>query len=155
VNTETILMISFFQAVEPVGSMILTADQYLEDVGLELDRTVRVLKFLGLAKDAAESDLGWVPTPRLLQIIAERAARPLSKSNVAESYVDQSFVHSLMMRATDEVPDEESMDTFEFCWSILAALGLLQEVEAGGYKPTRRMREVMLAACLEQPVQAA
>jgi hypothetical protein len=66
---------------------------------------------------------------------------------------DQNFVRSLMMRATGDVPEEDSMDATEFCCSVLVALGLMKKGVAGGYKPTRRLRDLMLLASLQQPIE--
>jgi hypothetical protein len=154
-RNETILMLSIFQHANPLGPIAVTPEEFLDHFEFEIDRMGLVLKCLGLAQTAAQSDdFVWKPAPMLIKIIAERAARPFVENKpVLVTDHDQNFVHSLMMRATGDVPEEDSMDATEFCCSVLVALGLMKK-GAGGYKPTRRLRDLMLLASLQQPVEA-
>jgi hypothetical protein len=154
-KNETILMVSIFQQAYPLDETKVSAEEYLDHFGFEIDRIGRVFKCLGLAQPAP-SDFGdWKPAPMLMKIIAERAARPsVENKPVLVTDHDQNFVHSLMMRATGEVP-EEGWDATEFCCSVFVALGLMKKGMPEGYKPTRRLRDIMLLASLQQPVEAA
>jgi hypothetical protein len=91
----------------------------------------------------------------LMQIIAERLAR-ISVKFDAKGNDGWNFVRALIIHATGLKPKEHD-SAIEFCKSGLAALGLLQEVPPGPgvYKPTRRLRDLILRRCLQQPVEAA
>ena len=154
-NTETILMIEIFQEADPLGSIRVSPEEYLDRCDFEIDRIGRVFKYLGLAQ-GGQSDLCWQPTPMLMKIIAERVAHPpVNAKGVEVTDDERSSVEALIMRATGDIPDEESMDATEFCCSVLAALGLLTEGAAGAYKPTDRLQEVMRHAPLQRMPGAA
>jgi hypothetical protein len=154
-QNETILMISIFQEAYPLGQTKVSPEEYLDSLDFEIDRIGRVFECLELTQPATQSDFGWKLAPMLMKIIAERAARPSVESKpVLVTDHDQHFVRSLMMRATGDVP-EEGFDATEFCCSVLVALGLMKKGIPEGYKPTRRLRDIMLLASLQQPVEAA
>src|SRR5260370_21279031 len=75
-QNETILMISIFLEAYPLYQTKVSPEEYLDQFGFEIDWIGRVLKCLGLAQPATQSDFGWKPVPMLMKIIAERAARP-------------------------------------------------------------------------------
>jgi hypothetical protein len=153
-QNETILMLSIFQEAHPL-SMRVRPEEYLDRCDFEIDRMGRVLKYLGLAQ-GGRSDLCWKPTPMLMKIIAEGLAHPPVKAKGVEVTDDErNSVESLIMYATGDVPDEDSMDATEFCCSVLVALGLLTEGASGGYKPTDRLHEVMRYASLQRTPEAA
>ena len=146
-NTETILMIEVFQEAYPLGSMRVGPEEYRDFFGFEIDRMGRILKYLGLAQAAARSELGWKPKPILMTLIAERVARAPVKSKFNSALDDGwNFVPALIIRAADLEP--EGVDAIDFCCSVLRVLGLVCD----GDKPTRRLRDLMLQTCLEQPI---
>ena len=154
-QNDTILMISIFQEVYPLGTTKMSPEDYFDYFGFEIDRVGRVLRYLGLAQDD-RSDLCWKPTPILMKIIAERLAHPPEKRKSALlTEDDRNSVRLLMMYATGDVPDEESWDATEFCCSVLVALGLMKKGRPEGYKPTRRLHEVMWYASLQRTPEAA
>jgi hypothetical protein len=152
-NTETILMILILQEIfdDPEGS----PKDFLADFAFEIEQIGRLLNYLGLAQTSARSDLGWKPTPMLMKIIAERLARISVK---VEPKADDSwnFIHALITHATG-LELKEHHNTIDCCRYALAALGLLHEVAPGAraYKPTRRLRDLVLRRCLQQPAGAA
>ena len=151
-QNETVLMTSIFQVADYMGAIQFTAEEYLPKFKFEIDWTGRVLKFLGLAKEAARSDLGWKPTPRLMEVVAEKLVRPPAKSKIRVTDEDRNFLSSFFMRATgDALESERSIDAFDFCCSVLAVLGLLKEGAHGEYKPTPRLRDLILGAYLRLP----
>jgi hypothetical protein len=154
-KNESLLMITIFQQAD--GKTEVSAEEYLgEKLDFEIYWVGQVFKCLGLAQTAAaQSDLGWEPAPILMKIIADRAARPsVKEKRVWLSEYDEDFVRSLMMRATGEV-SEDHWPVNEFCCSVLVALGLMKKGRPEGYKPTPRLRDLMLLAPLQQPVEAA
>ena len=155
-QNETILMTSIFKVADYVGAIEFTAKEDLPKFKFEIDRTGRVLKFLGLAKEAARSALGWKPTPRLMEVVAEKLVRSTPKCKIRVTNEDRNLLSSFFVRATgDALKSERSIDAFEFCCSVLAVLGLLKETAHGEYKPTPRLRELILEAYLQVPRRAA
>ena len=134
----------------------MNPDEYRDALDAEIDQLGRVLKYLGLAQTAAaRSDFGWEPAPLLMKIIAERVVRYSKKEKaVVVTEHDKSFVRLLMMRAFGDV-SEEIYDATKFCCVVLAALGLMKKGMPGGYKPTRRLRDLLVHKCLQQPSEAA
>jgi hypothetical protein len=152
-NTETILMISIFQGA--LGDSEARPKDELADFAFEIEQIGRLLNYLGLAQAAARSDLGWKPRPMLMKIIAERLAR-ISVKFDPKTDDGWNFVRALIIHVTGLKPKEHD-NAIECCKSALAALGLLQEVTPGArvYKPTRRLRDLMLHACLQQSAMPA
>src|ERR1700730_5108236 len=154
-QNDTLLLISIFQEACPL-SMRVRPEEYLDHFDFEIDRMGRVLKYLELAQGSARSDLGWKPAPMLMKIIAERLAHPPEKRKSALlTEDDRNSVRSLMMFRTSDVPEAGSKDATEFCCSVLVALGLMKKGRPGGYKPTRRLHEVMWYASLQRTAEAA
>jgi hypothetical protein len=153
-NTETILMIEIFQEADPLGSMRVSPEEYLDSCDFEIDRIGRVFKYLGLAQ-GGQSDLCWQPTPMLMKIIAERLAR-ISVKVDPKADDGWNFIHALITHATG-LELEDHHNAINCCRHALAALGLLQEVAPGAraYRPTRRLRDLMLRRLLQQPARAA
>ena len=140
---ETLLMVSIFQQafpLDPEGSL----NDYMAFFALEIDRTCRVLEYLGLAERALGSHLGWKPTPRLMKIIAERVILPFEKSKYPMAADHRKFVSSFILRATGDVRQDPTAEAFEFICSVLVALGFLQQVASGRFKPTGRLRDLVL-----------
>jgi hypothetical protein len=154
-QNETILMISIFQEAYPLDEIRRSPEEYLDHFGFEIDRMGRVLKYLGLARVEAGSGLGWKAESMLMKIIAETVAHPPQKRKCTVTENDWRSVRSLMMHATGDVPEEDSMDATEFCCSVLVALGFLKEGVSGGYKPTDRLQEVMWHSALQPTAEAA
>jgi hypothetical protein len=121
-QNETILIISIFQKAYPLGPIAVSPEEFLDDFGFEIDRMGRGLKYLGLARDAARSDLGWKPAPLLMKIIAERVAcPPVRTKNVGVGDESQNFVPGFMARATGDVPDATQWTQPNFAarfWSL-------------------------------------
>ena len=152
-QNDTILMISIFQEIfdRPEGN----PKDFLADFAFEIEQIGRLLNYLGLAQASARSDLGWKPAPMLMEIIAERLGRSTVKVD-PKADDGWNFVRALIIHATGLKPKEHN-NAIECCKSALAALGLLQEVAPGirVYRPTRRLRDLMLRRCLLQPAGAA
>src|SRR5262245_970249 len=121
---DTTLLLSIFQKAYPLGDV--SPEEYLDHFGFEIDRIGRVFNCLGLTQPATQSDdFVWKPAPMLMEIIAERAARPsVENKPVVVTDHDQNFVRSFIMRATGDEP--KAMEATEFCCSVLVALGLMK-----------------------------
>jgi hypothetical protein len=150
-QNDEILIISIFQ--EAFGDPEASPKDNLADFAFEIAQMGQLLKYLGLAKASARSDLGWKPEPMLMKIIAERLACVSAKNKFAAAADDGwNFIHALITHVTG-LERKEHHNAIDCCRHALAALGLLQEVAPGAraYKPTRRLRDLMLRRCLEQP----
>jgi hypothetical protein len=90
-DIETMLLISIFQKAYPVGSA-LTAERFVRQFEVQIDRTGHVLQFLGLAVKVKSSPIGFKPTPRLVEIIADRLERRTLESRNAVARVDRDFL---------------------------------------------------------------
>src|SRR4029077_13714650 len=99
---DTILMTSIFQVADYFGEITCTPEEYVPKHKFEIDWTGRVLKFLDLAKEATRSDLGWKPTPRLREVVAEKLVRPTAKTKIRVTDEDRNFLSSVCMRATGD-----------------------------------------------------
>ena len=60
----------------------------------QIDQTCGVLKLLGLVEEAS-SNLGFKPTPRLIEIITDRMVQPTVQSKMAVGNIDNNLVDSL------------------------------------------------------------
>jgi len=151
---DCILMISIFQQafpLDPEGDV----EDYIALFAPEIDRLGRVLKFLGLAERAPKSRIMWKPTLQLLTLIGQKLTQPPVKLKCTVTDGDREFVQAFILRDTGDTRPTSLEEAFEFCCSVLAALGLLQQDASGGYKPTHRLHAIMLDRFLQsQPVHA-
>jgi hypothetical protein len=87
-DTETIFLASVFLKACPLTPQP-SVGEFLHDFELEIDRTCRMLKFLGLVEDAS-STLGFKPTHRLIDIVVDRMVRANTEGNnpVAKAEAD-------------------------------------------------------------------
>jgi hypothetical protein len=141
-DTELLLLTSIFQSAHPITRSVggeLNGTEYLQFCAPDIERLGRVFKLLGLAEVSTQSALGWKPTAHLLDIIGQRAARPTKASHKQETAKEHQFVESLFELAGGD-PQEPEI-TEDFLFSVLNALGLLQEGRGGGCKPTFLLQE--------------
>src|SRR5260370_41703602 len=139
------------------------------------DPTCRVLERLGLLEKAS-CTLGFKPTDRLINIIADRMVQPTTRSKNPVANVDHDLVDLLwqlandvdeeeaeaaeqepVQPALDEQADEQEDDEDEedqedeearnFCCQVLVVLGLLKK-GADGYIPTRLIHNLLLETCI-------
>jgi hypothetical protein len=138
--------------------------------GYIVNNVCTVLQFLGLAKD---DDGEWVPTCCLKSIIAEQPARlSLRDGKDKMTKDDRDFLAAVYYLATglpedekkgdedeDQDEDEDEDDDYEcdsdpsdWSWNLLVAFGLLERAKGkgrAGFKPTPRMKELVLKSLLE------
>jgi hypothetical protein len=136
------LMIAIFQEAHPIGGDKDVTDkrQYVKYCASDIDKLGRIFKFLGLAKDSAQSAFGWKPTARLLHIIAERAARPTKGNATRATKKERQVIDSPLQLAGGQT---EEVFTDDFLFNVLNGLGFLRESGGGECKPTALLREVI------------
>jgi hypothetical protein len=85
----------------------------------------------------------WRPTARLLEIIAKRAARQ-KFSNKEENEIDRAIIARLELLLLDGKSAEVDYGAeWGVGRSVLCALGLIRELNDGGFRPTRRLVQLM------------
>jgi hypothetical protein len=123
---------------------------------LEIDRLGSLLEFLGLAEESDKSDCDWLPNRRLMSIIAEQVVRPPQQgSKIDVSKHDRDFVASIYNLATAVPGETDGESIVHFCCNVLVAFGLLEKGEGkdGGFKPTPRLKDLVLKRLLERAVK--
>jgi hypothetical protein len=155
-DNDTVLLVAICQKANPLDPQSSVAE-YLNYFGSDVYRMGRVLRFLGLAKESNESDLGWVPNHRLMRIIAEKATRPFQAGGkIVVSKEDREFVASMYHLATgDVIEEDDNTDAIDFCCNVLAIFDLLEkgEGEDGGFKPTPRIKDLVSEHFLKVTVE--
>jgi hypothetical protein len=147
----TYLLIEIFQQANPLEPAP-NAGKFVDLFRFEINELGGVLKFLGLAA-SDNCELGWVPSHVLMRIIAEQVASPSkkgSKSNVRNE--DRDFVDSISQVVTGD-PDADELS--DFCCNILATFGLLEKCKDRGFKPTPRIKDIILNRLLKRAVVEA
>ena len=127
-DINTMLMVSIFQKANPIGPA-LTAERFVRQFEVQIDRTGHVLKFLGLAEKAKSSPIGFKPTPRLVEIIADRLERRTLESRNAVARVDHDFVALLWQTVSCDPIDEERGEIEEKQVETIAVAKQDQEYE--------------------------
>src|SRR6266849_6779676 len=92
-DTESLLMVSLFRKACPLKPQP-SPTKFLHRFAFQIDRTCRMLKLLGLAEEAS-SNLGFKPTPRLIDIMTDRMVQPTVKSKNAVTNVYDDSVAAL------------------------------------------------------------
>ena len=143
-------MISIFQKAYPVG-LALTAQRFVRQFQVQIDRTGHVLQFLGLAVKAKSSPIGFKPTPRLVEIIADRLERRTLESRNAVARVDHDFVALLWQTVPCDPIDEEGGEIEEKQVETIAGAKQDQEYEDAENQPDdehdiskRTMQQMMM-----------
>ena len=143
-DIESHIMIAIFRAAHPIVDIEEAADQeYLKRFAPDIDRLGRVLKCLGLAEESTQSAFGWKPTAHLVQIIVERAVRPIKASKKLNTKGESKLVDSLSQLAGVH-EDDDLIDEFPFVFNVLNCLGLLRVGPQGGCKPTGLLVEAVV-----------
>ncbi len=91
-----------------------------------------------------------------MRIIAEKATRPFQAGGkIVVSKEDRELVASIYHLATGDSMNDDSMETPDFCCNVLAILDLLEkgEGEDGGFKPTPRIKDLVLEHFLKVAVE--
>jgi hypothetical protein len=143
-DDNSLLMLAIFQTVHLIcdeGSGV-SMTEYLKYCASDIARIGHVFKFLGLAEECTKSALGWKPTAHLIQIIAERSARPAKGSEKEATEKDRKLVNSLLQLAGGTT---EEVITDDFFFAVLNALGFLREAPGGECKPTSLLHETIEA----------
>jgi hypothetical protein len=123
-----------YTETELLGAIFGQAAQTLEPQVIEhlapeiIDRTGMVLRLLGLA-DESDEDFGWALNSRFMHLIAEQLARSSQKGG------------------TIKAPKFDR--TTDCLCNVLMLIGLLQKVEDGEFKPTLRLKNLVVKRLAE------
>jgi hypothetical protein len=134
--------------------------EFVQEKESKIQRVGTVLQFLGLAE---RSENGWAANHRLMSIIAKQLARRSHQNGkVKVTDDDRGFLMWIYYEATginvgdyyygddgyydydDDEEEEEERYAANWCWNVLAALGLIKKREGKhwGFKPTRRLKRL-------------
>ena len=119
-DSETSLLIGFFQQAIQVGEVEPDPAKYLDKFRSEIEIIGRFFAYLGLAKLNKRAPLGWKPKAPLLDLIAKSKPRR-SKPSTRSAPLADSLVLDLML---DSVIGTEA---HTFCRFVLLRLGLIVE----------------------------
>jgi hypothetical protein len=145
----TYLLIEIFQQANPLEPAP-NPGKFVDFFRFQIDQVGSVLQFLGLGEESEQSDLGWVPNRQLMRIIAEQVANSSNKRD--KSLVnkdDHDFVDSICQIAAGHI---YAAELTEFCCNVLAIFGLVEKGN-GEFKPTPRMKDLVLERLLERAVE--
>jgi hypothetical protein len=106
-DTETIFLASVFQKACPLTPQP-SVGEFLHDFELGIDRTCRMLNFLGLVEDAP-STLGFKPTHRLIDIVVDRMVRANTEGNNPVARVEADCFGWLWQLVTRDLGDEHNV----------------------------------------------
>jgi hypothetical protein len=107
-DTESIFLASVFQKACPLTPQPSVAE-FLHDFELEIARTCRMLKFLGLVEDAS-STLGFKPTHRLIDIVVDRMVRANTEGNNPVAKVEADCFGWLWQLVARDVGSEHNIE---------------------------------------------
>src|SRR5690349_2989369 len=119
-DKQALALIEVFQQAIQVGDVESDPAKYLEKFHSEIESTGRFFEYLGLAKPAKRSPLGWEPTAALLELIAKRKPRR-SKPTTRSAPLSESIVLDLILDTVLGTDDRA------FCCYVLITLGLIVE----------------------------
>jgi hypothetical protein len=146
---QALLLVSIFQKAHPINPAP-SANEYLQHFEVEIDGIGRVFKLLGLAEPNSQSELGWKPTPLLMDIVAERVVHPSKDCNKRVTPDDRAFVDRIMNFGLHSINvGDDYEEIAEFILDVLIVMGLLKK-GASGYMPTDLMHKLILNRCLQQ-----
>jgi hypothetical protein len=107
-DTESLLLVSILQKAYPLDPQP-PAKMFLHHFAFEIDRTFRVLEFLGLVENAA-SKLGFKPTHRLIDIVVNRMTRPNTEGNNPIAKVNPDCFGWLWHHVVGDLGDEDEVE---------------------------------------------
>jgi hypothetical protein len=143
IDNEAYLLLKLFQSAFSMKGVDDSPKEYLKKYKRAIKRIDEMFAWLGLAKLDKGSALGWRPTARLLDIIAKRAARQ-KFSNKEENEIDRAIIDRLALLILDGKSAEVDYGAeWGVGLSVLCALGLIRELSDDGFKPTRRLVQLM------------
>jgi hypothetical protein len=134
IDNDAYLMVAIFQKMFQLEKGIADPAKYVKRHELRIKKAGQLLEYLGLAEQDAESSLGWKPTRRLIEIIADRLSKNLPRG---ESYGDDHTSHFLSIAVFGRGETEDNLG-----YEMLHALGLLRETSSGDWKATQQLKEL-------------
>ena len=139
-NNETTLLTSVFELACPhadESNVNLTGAEYLDKSGAELIEVAGpVFEMLGLGEIDEQSTFGWRPTPRLIRIIAERAAGLTNESESNSAISLSDILTVLLTPAQGEAAPTYADDIAELALRMNAkpASAILHDLAEAGKK---------------------
>jgi hypothetical protein len=144
-NNDAHLMVSIFlNTVQLEGSEQYEPQKYAKEYEAHIKDAGLLFQYLGLAKSDSESPLGWKPTPELLEIIAERAARRIKQSS-RDAGVEDTIITSLLRDLVFGEGRANTPDQY-LAFKALGKLGLMRESADGENLPTLHLRQLFAEA---------
>jgi hypothetical protein len=131
-NNDTYLMVSIFQKIFQFEEIADPA-KYVKRHEIRVKKAGQLLEYLGLAEQDVKSPLGWKPTRRHIEIIADRLSKNLSRGESEVDDLTTRFLSIAVFGRGDAMAD--------LGYSTLHALGLLRETSSG-WKATRQLKEL-------------
>jgi hypothetical protein len=149
-NNETTLLTSVFELACPhvdESNVNLTGAEYLDKSGADLIEVAGpVFEMLGLGEIDEQSTFGWRPTPRLIRIIAERAAGLTNESESNSAISLSDILTVLLTPAQGEAAPTYADDIAD----VLSFLGLGKKLSNGYCEPAGPLWKLILERLLQQ-----
>jgi hypothetical protein len=134
-DKDTKRLVGIFQEVFNQDDCKPDQAKYVKRYAGFIKTTGQLFEYLSLAELDEESPLGWRPTPVLLYLMDERAARKSKPSRRPISLQGRLLMYLML----DAVFDGERDSSCALGYEVLRELGLLREDGEGEYGPTRRL----------------
>jgi len=136
------LMVSIFhKAFQMEGAEERDPAKYVKTYKSDIEEAGQLFTCLGLAEPDTQSPLGWRPTPALMEIIANRAARLARPLDGMVSAEDRLIISLLCDAAFGKAHSDHPLCAIQ----VLRALGLVQEAYDGDL-PTLQLRQLFADA---------
>jgi hypothetical protein len=150
IDNDAYLMLTIFQKVlQPDGYGDSDVDEFEAQHKREITEAGQVLVYLGLARFNADSELGWQPTHRLMNIVAEC----LSNRKHQQEFTDDELTYFLLRDAVFGAKAEGLRGDFAF--RLLRQLGLMQINDTGDWVATRQLRGLFAAGYHKRHLEKA
>jgi hypothetical protein len=141
-DNDTLLMVNIFhKAFQMEGAEERDPAKYVKTYKSDIEEAGRILACLGLAELDTQSPLGWRPTPALMEIIANRAARLARPLDGMVSAEDRLIISLLCDAAFGKAHSHYPLCAIQ----VLRALGLVREAYDGDL-PTLQLRQLFADA---------
>ena len=148
-DKDTKRLVGIFQEVFNQDDCEPDQAKYVKRHASFIENTGQLFEYLSLAEPDEKSPLGWRPTPVLVYLMDEQAARKAKPSRGPISLQGR-----LLMRLLDDaVFGAEGDGSCELGYAVLRELGLLREDGEGEHGPTRRLLQLFHHAYIQHLVR--
>jgi hypothetical protein len=145
-DKDTRRVVKIFQEVFNLDDCEPDQAKYVERYASLIETTGQLFEYLSLAELDEKSPLGWRPTPVLVYLMDEQAARKSKPSRGPISMQGRLLMYLML----DAVFDGERDSSCKLGYEVLRELGLLREDWEGEYAPTRRLLRLFDDAYFER-----